>query len=177
MTPAILVLRLWLVFICLANLVIVSTFYGWYVGVMINEQQEYLGESRYVYQWRDYGMIIPSVLLFIAYVYSIWGKKPLISNKYARAVLMLIPGLVLLGISLRQIQFQITAAKFLNENRELREVQDFDPFSCAGWADSTKFCIIMQLYFFVPIITGFFVIIEVFVTLFRGPLHPAKSAI
>lgn len=169
MAPAIFGLRLWLVFVCLANLVTVVTFYGWYVGTLINEQYEIFGYPPYVLQWRDYGMIIPSVLLFFTYVYSTWGKKPVISNKYARAVLMLIPGLVLLGISLRQIHFQI-------ENY----YQDGFPhklesFSCDGWADSTKFCVVMQCYFFVPIITGFFVIIEVFVTLFRGPLHPAKG--
>ncbi|KAG0287542.1 hypothetical protein BGZ97_007065 [Linnemannia gamsii] len=176
MTLAIVGLRIWLAFVCLANLATVGTFYGWYVGTLINQQQESLGRPRYVYEWVDYGMIISSSLLFISYVYSIWGKRPLASNKYARAVLMLIPGLVLLGISLRQIHLQITKAKAINDNRQSEsEMGNLNPFSCAGWGESTGFCIVIQCYFFVPIITGFFVIFEVLVTLLKGPIHSVKG--
>ncbi|KAG0284987.1 hypothetical protein BGZ96_010709 [Linnemannia gamsii] len=174
MAPAIFGLRLWLTFVCLVNLVTIGTFYGWYVG-LVNEQQSSIGHPRYVYEWDNYGMIISSVLIFIAYLYSIWGKKTLTSNKYARAVLMLIPGLILLGISLHQVRLQIKKAKFVNDHRVTDE-GNFNPFSCAGYGgDLTEMCVVIQCYIFVPIITGFFVIIEVFVTLFRGPLHPAKN--
>ncbi|KAF9134765.1 hypothetical protein BGX30_011782 [Mortierella sp. GBA39] len=128
--------------------------------------------QRYEYYWGDYAIIIASVVLFPAYLYSIWGKKPLVSNKYARASLMLLPALFLIGVQLRQVDLALKFAKFIKERRGL----EFEPFSCAssnGHVDAD--CALSQSYIFVPIVTGFFTIIEVAVTLFRGPLHPAKE--
>lgn len=177
MARAIFGLRIWLAFICLVNLVIVSTYYGWVIGTMSSARQDRLGKPRYSYNWADYGIIAFSTILFISYIYSLVGKKHLFHHRFVRAFLMLFPALFLLGIMFRSIHVQIESARMTDENL----TGDYfmvriDPFSCDGLkGDSLSICAIMQSYIFLPIVIGVFVIIEVVVTLFRGPLHHPKA--
>ncbi|KAF9121640.1 hypothetical protein BG015_005772, partial [Linnemannia schmuckeri] len=102
--------------------------------------------------------------------------KPLVSSKYARAVLMLLPALFMISVQLRQIAAMIKFAKMINARRP-EQLSSYDPFSCAnsdGSVDAT--CSLLQCHLFVPVIVGFFAIIEVAVTLVRGPLHSNKAA-
>ncbi|KAF9130604.1 hypothetical protein BGX30_013444 [Mortierella sp. GBA39] len=116
MARAIFGLRIWLAFVCLVNLVIVSIYYGWVIGTMSNARQDRLDKPRYTYNWSDYGVIAFSVILFISYIYSIVGKKHLFHHRFERAFLMLFPALFLLGIMFRAIHAQIESAKMTNEN-------------------------------------------------------------
>ncbi|KAK3839502.1 MAG: hypothetical protein JOS17DRAFT_770588 [Linnemannia elongata] len=160
MPRAILVLRIWLAFVCFFNLAIVSTYYGLIGGL----------------NGLDYGILIPSILLFLSYLYSIWGE-PLASSKYIRAFLMLIPALVLIGCSSYLIHLQIIGAEFYNEYMGESQGSTYNPFTCDyfGGGSGIGYCFLAQSYNFAPIITDVFVIIEVLVTLLRGPLHPFKA--
>lgn len=178
MAPAIFFLRLWMTFLALVNLGIVIAFYAW----VTNREKKLISQIGltpiypYKYTWEDFAVIISSVVLLPAYLYSVWGKKSLVSNKYARAVLMLLPALFLIGVqfSLVNTLFQLVELT-TQETPELHG--QINPFSCwrseggidAGcgiWHSSTLFAIIF----------GIFVIIEVAVTLFRGPFHSTKEA-
>ncbi|KAK3839529.1 MAG: hypothetical protein JOS17DRAFT_729374 [Linnemannia elongata] len=189
MAPAIYGLRIWMALVTLANLIIVITFHAWYIPKMNKVMTERYREmyeqgvtqtdlsidSEYEYAWDDYAVIISSVILLPAYLYSIWGKRSFVSNKYARAVLMLLPALFLIGVQLRQVDVIIRSYNRLFEGfpPELRS----SPFSCSypGHGFNAT-CGFGQSYMFVPVVVGFFVIIEVVVTLFRGPLHSPKEA-
>ncbi|KAK3839528.1 MAG: hypothetical protein JOS17DRAFT_190091, partial [Linnemannia elongata] len=173
MAPAIFSLRFWMAFVTLVNLSIVIAYHGYLIR-LINMNAE--GEGRYEYYWGNYAVIIASVILFPAYLYSILGKKPLVSNKYIRAVLMLLPALFLIGVQLHQVDVRIKRVKEFNEFLG-EEFSKIEPFSCAS-SDGSEDpnCVLVQSYTFIPVVTGFFVIIEVAVTLFRGPLHSPKEA-
>ncbi|KAG0049972.1 hypothetical protein BGZ89_004015 [Linnemannia elongata] len=176
MTPAIFGLRLVMVFVALVNFSITIAFYA-YLIPLINKVPDGFdsGQEAYEFYWGDYTIIIASVVLLIAYLYSIWGKKAHISNKYARAVLMLLPALFLIGVQLRQVDLTIKFAKMVNESRPSSALQ-IEPFSCANSDGSVDAkCSLVMSHIFVPVVTGFLTIIEVAVTLFRGPLHPAAA--
>ncbi|KAG0278303.1 hypothetical protein BGZ96_002450 [Linnemannia gamsii] len=177
MARAIFGLRIWLAFVCLINLAIVSTYYGWVIGTKSNTRQDSIGAPRYSYNWTDYGVIAFSVILFLSYVYSILVKRHLFHHRFVRAFLMLFPALFLLGIMFYSIHVQLKGAQFANETlREDYFMLRVDPFSCNGTkGESMSICAVMQSYIFVPIVTGVFVIIEVLVTLLRGPLHHPKA--
>ncbi|KAF9130608.1 hypothetical protein BGX30_013448 [Mortierella sp. GBA39] len=126
----------------------------------------------------NYGILISSILLFLSYLCSIWGKKPLAGNKYIRALLMLIPALVLIGCSSYLVRLQITMAEFYNEYLQGNQDLSYNPFTCDHYGyegSGLGLCFLVQSYNFAPIITGVFVITEVLVTLLKGPLHPSKT--
>ncbi|KAF9279701.1 hypothetical protein BGZ88_012600 [Linnemannia elongata] len=175
MAPAIFGLRLWMAFVTLVNFSITLTFYAYLVPLMNKGVDDFEGSEGFEFYWGDYAIIIASVFLFPAYLYSIWGKKLLISNKYARAALMLLPALFLIGVQLRQVDLTIKFAKMVNESRPSSALQ-IDPFSCKdSEGDVVSSCAVAVSHIFVPVVTGFFVMIEVAVTLFRGPLHSSKE--
>ncbi|KAF9121641.1 hypothetical protein BG015_005773, partial [Linnemannia schmuckeri] len=88
MAPAIFFLRFWMVLVTLVNLSIVITYHAWSVPEMDKIMTKQIRESyentdinvqveHYKYTWVDYAIIISSVVLLPAYIYSIWGKKSL----------------------------------------------------------------------------------------------------
>ncbi|KAF9900417.1 hypothetical protein EC991_007351 [Linnemannia zychae] len=173
MANALLGLRVWMALITLANLGIAIAFYAWLVPYSNSSKTE--PDELYDFDWTDAAVLVASTVLFFAYLYSIWGKNRL--SKSARASLMLLPALFLLGIRLRQIHLLIETYKMMNARRRERmpdwAFEEAKPFSCGYSIDSG--CNIFQASLFIPVIIGFFTIIEVFVTLFRGPLHPANK--
>ncbi|KAG0301008.1 hypothetical protein BGZ97_002980 [Linnemannia gamsii] len=174
-SPAIYKLRLWLALVCFANLVVVSVYYGWVIRNRNNEPKGFFSKKLYVYNWADYGIIASSVILFLAYIYSLFVKKPLIRNRFVRAILMLLPGVFLLGVMLRSIRLLIDSFKLTSDSSPDNFAVKIDPFTCIGFNKPEGPCTVMKSYVIVPMITGFFVIIEVLVTLIRGPLHPPKA--
>ncbi|KAF9118246.1 hypothetical protein BG015_006699, partial [Linnemannia schmuckeri] len=95
---------------------------------------------------------------------------------HARAVLMLLPTLFLIGVQFRQIDRSVELANRINAD-QTEGFPRYNPFSCAGInGDMSAHCRVSESYTFIPIIVGFFAIIEVAVTLVRGPLHSAKDA-
>ncbi|KAG0281193.1 hypothetical protein BGZ95_006019 [Linnemannia exigua] len=168
MANALFGLRVWMAFITLVNLSIIITFYAWLVPYFNKNKSEM--SDHYEYSWDDYAFIITSPILFLAYLYSIWGQPRL--HKYLRAFLMLLPALFLMGPMLRQIHLQIENAKKFNQYTPSE--MEFEPFRCYGDTIDPA-CFVFRAYTFIPVIVGFFVLIEVFVTLLRGPLHPTKK--
>ncbi|KAF9323887.1 hypothetical protein BGZ91_003283 [Linnemannia elongata] len=187
MAPAIYGLRLWMAFVTMVNLIFVIVYHAWYIP-MTNEikakrsREMYdLGFTetdegfQYEYTWDDYAIIVPSVILLPAYIYSIWGKRSLVPNKYSRAVLMLLLALFMIGVQLRQVDLILKAFHKVFKDAPTEYV--VSPFSCVPAGNSfLAVCIVGQIYQFAPVVVGFFVIIEVAVTLFRGPLHSHKEA-
>ncbi|KAF8928646.1 hypothetical protein BGZ47_001492, partial [Haplosporangium gracile] len=160
MAPAIVFLRSWMAFVALVNLSIIIAFYGWLIPTVNKAAEETEDAYRYEFYWGDYALIISSVLLLPAYLYSIWGKKSLVSNKYTRAVLMLLPALFLIGVQLRQIDLTIKFIKMSNARKP--ELFRNEPFSCANSDGSiAATCGLVQSQLFVPVIVGFFALIEV----------------
>ncbi|KAF9145516.1 hypothetical protein BG015_011875 [Linnemannia schmuckeri] len=164
MVPAIYSLRFWMVLVTLANLSIVITYHAWSVPEMDKIMAKRIREIN-----EDFNQNLPATQYH-------WGKKSLVSNKHARAVLMLLPALFLIGVQLCYIDLEIRYAKWFNADLT-EESPRYNPFSCAGINGGVSaLCAVLQSYTFIPIIVGFFVIIEVTVTLVPGPLHPAKAA-
>ncbi|KAF9538406.1 hypothetical protein EC957_006781 [Mortierella hygrophila] len=177
MAPAVFKLRILLALACFANLAVVGAYYGWVIANTTNTRQAIFGKKPYVYNWADYGIIGCSAILFFAYIYSIWVKKAMFcfGNRIVRAVLMLIPGGFLLGIMVRAVHhliesLKLSSDKSSNDNFTVR----IDPFTCIGFGNTDGPCTVLKCYVSFPIVVGFFVIIEVLVTLLRGPLHPTK---
>ncbi|KAH7058064.1 hypothetical protein BKA57DRAFT_531355 [Linnemannia elongata] len=168
LTSALFGLLVWVAFLALINLIIVSVYYG-YVMPKNNKGLSELDSDAFIdFYWHDYMLILVSVLLLFAYVYSIWGKSLSTVHKYIRASLLSLPALFLLSLQLRAIDPKIRHAKFIDRTTDAGFL---DPFVCTG-AD----CHIFQSYMFFPVITGFFALVEVLVTLVRGPdLSAAKE--
>ncbi|KAF9288589.1 hypothetical protein BGZ88_008115 [Linnemannia elongata] len=179
MAPAIFKLRILLAIVCFANLAVVGTYYGWVVANTTNTKQALFGKKPYIYNWADYGIIGCSVILFFAYIYSIWVKRPLFCfrNRFVRAVLMLIPGGFLLGIMVRAIRHLIESLKLSSDKSDDNFEVRIDPFTCIGFGETKGPCTVLKCYVAFPIVVGFFVVLEVFVTLLRGPLHPTKPGV
>ncbi|KAK3848493.1 MAG: hypothetical protein J3R72DRAFT_429145 [Linnemannia gamsii] len=161
-------LRVWMAFITLVNLSIVITFHAWLIPYTNSRRDDEM--IPYQHSLHNYVTSIASPILFLAYLYSIWGQPRL--HKFLRAPLMLLPALFMIAAMLQYIHRMVQFAEMVNEQRppEHKVV----PFICYG-ESITAICAISQSYTFIPIIVGFFVIIEVFVTLLRGPLYPSKK--
>ncbi|KAG0288252.1 hypothetical protein BGZ96_007956 [Linnemannia gamsii] len=102
-------------FAVLVNLVIVIACHSWLIpsnNKSIAETNGYAPYPVYKYSWKDYA-----------------GKKPLIANKYARAVLMLLHALFLICVQLRDVDNMLQTAKMTNER--FPKLSPYDPFSCA----------------------------------------------
>ncbi|KAF9124672.1 hypothetical protein BGW39_007981 [Mortierella sp. 14UC] len=173
MANAIFGLRVWMALITSVNLCIVIATYAWLVPYSKSNIMD--PDDGFNYNWTDIAILTASSVLFLAYLYSIWGKPRL--HKFARAPLMLLPALFLLGVQLHQIQLQVKFVNMLNERNQSRmdgwEIPPMKPFSCGDMIDAP--CGILQSWTFIPVIVGFFAVIEVFVTLLRGPLQPANQ--
>ncbi|KAG0363187.1 hypothetical protein BGX24_004951 [Mortierella sp. AD032] len=160
-------LRVWMAFITLVNLSIVIAFHAWLIPYTNSRRDEMI---PYQHSLHNYVSSIASPILFLAYLYSIWGQPRL--HKFLRAPLMLFPAVFMIAAMLQHIHRMVQIADMVNEQRP--PGRKFVPFTCYG-ESITASCAISQSYTFIPIIVGFFVIIEVFVTLLRGPLYPSKK--
>ncbi|KAF9927238.1 hypothetical protein FBU30_003421 [Linnemannia zychae] len=171
MSTAILWLRIWMVIVTLINLGVMITFYTWVIS-KFNEVSKDVDMEKYEYDWTDYTLLIASPILVLAYFYSIFGKRQLFNNRFIRAALMAIPALFLIGLQLRLIVNIIDTTRYLSQ-RKPDWADKHNAFTCAGSEDAA--CAIGQAFFFVPVIVGFFTLIEVLVTLIRGPLRSSKD--
>ncbi|KAK5827763.1 hypothetical protein F5H01DRAFT_317097 [Linnemannia elongata] len=168
LTSALFGLRVWVALLALINLIIVSVYYGYVMPKNNKGLSELDSDAIIEFYWRDYMLILVSVLLLFAYVYSIWGKSLSTVHQYIRASLLSLLALFLLSLQLRAIDAKIRHAKFIDRTTDAGFL---DPFACTG-ADRHIF----QSYMFFPEITGFFALVEVLVTLVRGPdLSAAKE--
>ena len=168
LTSALFGLRVWVTFLALINLIIVTAYYG-YVMPKNNKGLSELDSDAFIdFYWRDYMLILVSVLLLIAYVYFIWGKSLSTVHKYIRTSLMSLPALFLLSLQLRAIDVKIRHAKFIDRTTNAGFI---DPFACTGVE-----CHISQSYIFFPVVAEFFALFEVLVMLVRSPaLSAAKE--
>ncbi|KAF9125530.1 hypothetical protein BGW39_007330 [Mortierella sp. 14UC] len=132
--------RIWLAFICSVNFAIIVVFYAWLLPQTNRYLEPLIGGDYVEYFWGDYTTIIASIVLLIAYIFSVLGKPFCFISPRIRAALMIIPALFILGNLIRFMQMG-------------------------------------QAMMWVSLVTGIFVVIDVVVTLTRGPLHPPKTVV
>ncbi|KAK3848485.1 MAG: hypothetical protein J3R72DRAFT_429128 [Linnemannia gamsii] len=160
-------LRIWLAFICAINFAITASFYAWLLP-RTNRYLEPLNGDNVEYFWGDYFTIIASISLLLSYLFSVFGKSFSFISPRIRAALMTTPALFIFGNQIRYMLVKIKHADALN--RDSQGATHVDYFSCFG-IDGPE-CPVMQGYTFFPIVVSLFVLIEVIVTLVRGPLLP-----
>ena len=160
-------LRLWLLFVTFVNLAFVSVDYAWTDAIAreyINTHPHDKKQSN-TYSWQRLAIIISSVFLFFAYLYAVFGKKPLV-HRFVRAALMLVPALFLLVIIFLWVDGWDRMGKMMGRSM----------FTCWIWPDDmVNWCRVDVAHHFVAIITGFFVAIEVFITLLSTAVIPGKE--
>ncbi|KAG0259799.1 hypothetical protein BGZ95_004586 [Linnemannia exigua] len=176
MTPAIHVLKICLVFVCLLNLASLIAFQV-FVITITNKRLEGIGKPHTVFAWTEYGTIALSGLLFISYGYSIWGK-PMV-HRFIRAALLLHLALFLICTGFQWINHQAGLADYYNNETNMFPDNKIKPFSCENFEGTNRMgeCIVTQCHNFAPIVTGFIVVIEVLVTLICRPLPPTKFSL
>ncbi|KAF9149374.1 hypothetical protein BG015_008827 [Linnemannia schmuckeri] len=169
MSPLLYGLRLWLVLFTFVNFTFIMAFYAW-DRVLVDKMNADVPDGEkmpIVYVWDDYAVITSSVVLFVSNAYSVFGKKPLVQNRFPRAFLMLIPKLFLLGYQLHVMHGLVRASNEYGMNQ----------FSCSFWSEELVTVYGMRLaYFFLLLFTGFFTVVEMFVPLIKGPAYPPKDA-
>lgn len=160
-------LRFWLLFVTFVNLVFVSVDYPW-SHALAREYNNTLPDDKKKsinYNWKVYAIIVSSVFLFFAYLYAVFGKKPLV-HRFVCAALMLVPALFLLGIMFPWVDSSVQAGKIMGKSM----------LTCWYWPDDMiNWCRVDVAHHLVAIITGIFVAIEVFITLLSTAVIPGKE--
>ncbi|KAG0278036.1 hypothetical protein BGZ95_004836 [Linnemannia exigua] len=155
-------MRRWLVVLNTLNLLVMTGNYG-YLTFLHREEER----PNYWITVTDWTLIIFTSIFFVAYVYSLRGKRVL--EKHLRVFWMLIPCLTLLGITLNKIRFEIWAT-----GRIVDTSSSSDPpgaFACGGDPD----CILLWSLTFLTAITGLFSLIEIGMAFVWGPLEPRTN--
>ncbi|KAF9099829.1 hypothetical protein BGX23_011429 [Mortierella sp. AD031] len=142
-------MRIWLLFLTLVTVIIVTAQYAYAYDSRKNSY--YLPPLALV--WQDWGEIIAVVILFLSYIYAFKGPHKL--HKYLRALLMLIPAVLILYINLDFL------AKYLRNTSTRTGLR----FQC-----NEPDCYLTWTLVFLSIVLGFFVLIEVGMTLAWGPM-------
>ncbi|KAG0289588.1 hypothetical protein BGZ96_006875 [Linnemannia gamsii] len=140
-------MRIWLIILSFLNIATVTGCYAYLARTYASEPG--------MMTVRDWTTIIFSVILFISYVYSFYGKRVL--EKHMRVFWMLIPCLTLMGIGFDAINEEIVLAKLNHENA----------FQCPYLS-----CLLPNIVFFAIAITGLFSLIEIGMAYAWGPLQP-----
>ncbi|KAF9099834.1 hypothetical protein BGX23_011434 [Mortierella sp. AD031] len=157
-----------------ASLVATIAYYG-HFGRVIAQARENgdLVEEYAGLEWQDYMSIISGVVLFVTYLYSLWGKT--LVHKCIRAFLVLIPTVMLLYLSISALAHLI---EFWDSAKRLRERYNpnFDdyfvshnPFSCGDSSDY-HYCLAMNSNISIGLIAGVFALVEVTMSLFMSPM-------
>ncbi|KAG0219546.1 hypothetical protein BGX33_002491 [Mortierella sp. NVP41] len=135
--------------------------------------------TKYVsLKWHDYMSIISGVVLFVTYLYSLWGKT--LVHKYIRAFLVLIPTVMLLYYSINFMVSLINARDAINNMHKERfgdeheSLAKFDPFTCES---RDQVCLSMNSHIFLGLIAGVFALVEVAMSLFMSPIMVKTLAI
>ncbi|KAF9099831.1 hypothetical protein BGX29_005785 [Mortierella sp. GBA35] len=148
-------MRIWLVVLSFSNLVIITTNYGYQTYRYHNYPSPFMSV-------KDWAQIIFCSILFVAYVYSLRGKRVL--EKHFRVFWMLIPCLSILGINFGLIDY---------------EVKTSDP-GARYETDSPFYCdsVVCRLHWsmtFISAMTGLFSLIEIGMAFAWGPLQPKDA--
>ncbi|KAF8929478.1 hypothetical protein BGZ58_008916 [Dissophora ornata] len=145
-------LRIWLIILSTLMVITMAVFYGYWshLYIALNYSVPMAPE--------DWCNIVLSVLIFFSYIYALKGKPYL--HKVLRAFFMLFLSVFILYISIRSI---------------VGAVQYYPTGSAFTCDPSYPPCYIYWAFTFICVITGFFAILELAVTLKTGPLQPGSQ--
>ncbi|KAK3839541.1 MAG: hypothetical protein JOS17DRAFT_190250 [Linnemannia elongata] len=142
-------MRGWVLFLVTFNFLFTI---GWYSYL------RYLGPSTLL--WGDWVLILSAIIYLVSYIYSLRSSPRTGKGyKYLRAFLLLIPTVLILYLRLHYIAL-------INE---LYSNSTYTPFQCRDI--SSYMCYLRNTVFFWSLITAFFVLFEIGMTLAWGPLE------
>ncbi|KAG0379679.1 hypothetical protein BGX24_012129 [Mortierella sp. AD032] len=137
---------------------------GWYgyIGYLY-ERDRGLYSGRYsgpsALSWGDWGILVSSIILLVTYIYSLRSKpRPGRNYKIIRTILLLIPTGYITGL-------RLTIIVLVSGNYGPRGESAFD---CTGYDPD---CYFGNIQFWWSLITGFFVLFEMGMTIAWGPLE------
>ncbi|KAG0281192.1 hypothetical protein BGZ95_006018 [Linnemannia exigua] len=177
-------MRIWVAFVTFINLSVAIALYSYHADQIDHSRKQGNLDEAYDTDlgWRDYCSIITSVILFGIYAYSVWTRNrvtSLIQNKFLRAILILIPTGLLLYIHCGAIDSLVRAQNYINASRMNRypdsyESYKFNSFVCPK---EVPFCFLLLSNYFLSVITGVFVLVEVAMSFFMSSPRPSPKSV
>ncbi|KAK3848496.1 MAG: hypothetical protein J3R72DRAFT_2822, partial [Linnemannia gamsii] len=177
-------MRIWVAFVTFINLSVTISYYSYRAHQV--EYARKLGELDEEFDpnlgWRDICSIITAVILFGIYAYSAFTRNKatsFIQNKFLRAILILIPTVLLLYIECESINGLRIVQNLMNESRRRHFPEGYDDtfkiniFVCHK---ENHLCFLMLSHIFLAVITGLFVVVEVAMSFFMSPRPSPRSA-
>ncbi|KAK5827796.1 hypothetical protein F5H01DRAFT_332260 [Linnemannia elongata] len=150
-------MRGWVLFLVTFNFLFTI---GWYSYLLYLSQLNGRYGPDYSLLWGDWVLITSAIIYLFSYIYSLRSSPRTGKGyKYMRAFLLLIPTVLILYLRLH----------FVALVNELQGSSAHSPFDCAALEDVT--CYLSNTVFFWSLITAFFVIFEIGMTLAWGPLE------
>ncbi|KAG0320787.1 hypothetical protein BGZ99_004293 [Dissophora globulifera] len=148
-------LRIWVAFLSVVTVIIMAAFYGYLAHLYSEANQEFrLG-------WQDWVSIVGSVIFFFSYIYALRGKPRV--HRYARAFLLFVVCVLVLYVNLKSIAQEVKFASLQ---------YPYKAFYCSS---DEPTCFLFWTYDFLTVITGFFILFELALTLKVGPLEPGSQ--
>ncbi|KAK3839534.1 MAG: hypothetical protein JOS17DRAFT_770616 [Linnemannia elongata] len=166
-------LRIWVIILTFTNLVFIAIHYA-EVKYWSNSRNyriyNYIGtgttlKSDKLFLWQDWTLIVSSSVLFLAYIYA---YKVLATrlHKYFRALLMVVPTALVLFVGIQYIHLVLRLDYPMPEGPPT-------PFDCAYLSGLERmYCGVVEFSYFFAIITGLFALLEIYVTIRKGPMLP-----
>ncbi|KAF9125531.1 hypothetical protein BGW39_007331 [Mortierella sp. 14UC] len=151
--------RLWVMFLATVNLIIMVTDYSFLASLVAKVNDPYSdqtpGDTHTLRLfWTDHVLIVTTVLLFFAYVYSLRGKRHI--HRIVRGLYILALAVLLIVVAAKYIDEQI---KFANIFIAAGSSLVYKPFTCVG-AETTS-CNLILANIFIALLTGVFSFVEV----------------
>ncbi|KAG0252943.1 hypothetical protein BGZ95_006482 [Linnemannia exigua] len=144
-------MRIWVAFVTFISLAITIASYVNATLVINKLREEH--NINVTLDWRHHCSIITSVILFGIYAYSVWTRNKvtsIIQNKFLRAILVLIPAVILLYVDISTIVYARPEA-----------------FTCSHKNGPTCHLWISSIY--LSLIASLFVLAEVLMSVFMTP--------
>ncbi|KAK3848497.1 MAG: hypothetical protein J3R72DRAFT_518497 [Linnemannia gamsii] len=173
-------MRIWVAFLTFINLSVTISFFSYYAALTdLSRMRDTQDESFLTgLEWGDICSILTAVILFGIYAYSVWARNKvtsLIQNRFLRAILILIPAVLLLYIECRCINALRIMQNRINESRRNRYPEFYDEVKVNNFVcdKENNLCFLMLSQLFLAVITGLFVVVEVAMSFFTSP-HPSN---
>ncbi|KAG0363188.1 hypothetical protein BGX24_004952 [Mortierella sp. AD032] len=176
-------MRIWVAFLTFINLAVTISSFSYYAAMIEVARRDPQDERHYTgLAWGDICSIITSVILFGIYAYSFWARNKvtsLIQNKFLRAILILIPAVLLLYIDCRYINALRITQNHINESRRNRYPELYDEIKVEVFVcdKENTLCFLMLSRLFLGVITGLFVAVEVAMSFFMSPPRPSPKSV
>ncbi|KAF9148551.1 hypothetical protein BG015_009707, partial [Linnemannia schmuckeri] len=167
--------RIWMIILTLINLVIVVFHYAagkywdnwrnYYVYGVKGTENDIIFKQEKFLLWQDWALIVCSSVLFLAYIYA---YKVLTTrlHKYLRAILMLVPAVLILFVGIQYIYLVLRLTFPLHHGPPT-------PFTCSYLSGLQRaYCGVVESTYFFAILTGLFALLEIYLTIRYGPMQP-----